>query len=181
MTLKFGPLDREGGWRRLNVAVSRAKKEMIIVASMEPDQINLSRTKAEGVHSLRAFMEFAKRGNEPLLSENHKRKEQANSTVIIPRIKETLEKHGYDVIENVGSSEFKIDLAVVNPKNEDQYLAAIQVDGHQYANRITTRDRNKLTDIILERLGWWRSEERRVGKECGGGDGRVREDGRVMW
>ena len=155
MTLNFGPLNREGGWRRLNVAVSRAKKEMIIVASMEPDQINLSRTKAEGVHSLRAFMEFAKRGNEPLLSENHKRKEQPNSTVIIPRIKETLEKHGYDVIENVGSSEFKIDLAVVNPKNEDQYLAAIQVDGHQYANRITTRDRNKLTDIILERLGWW--------------------------
>jgi superfamily I DNA and/or RNA helicase/very-short-patch-repair endonuclease len=154
MTLNFGPLNRDGGWRRLNVAVSRAKKEMIIYASMEPDQINLSRTKAEGVHSLRAFMEFAKRGNEPLLLENRSQSKNANSAIIIPKIQEALETHGYQTQQNVGSSEFKIDLAVVDKNREGKYIAAIQIDGPGYANRKTARDRNKLSDLMLGRLGW---------------------------
>ncbi|WP_168413081.1 DUF3320 domain-containing protein [Bacillus salacetis] len=154
MTLNFGPLNRDGGWRRLNVAVSRAKKEMIIYASMEPDQINLSRTKAEGVHSLRAFMEFAKRGNEPLLLENRNQSRNTNSEIIIPKIQKALEDHGYQTQQNVGSSEFKIDLAVVDKNREGKYIAAIQIDGPGYANRKTTRDRNKLSDLMLGRLGW---------------------------
>ncbi|MFE7062056.1 DUF3320 domain-containing protein [Sutcliffiella sp. NPDC057660] len=154
MTLNFGPLNRDGGWRRLNVAVSRAKKEMIIYASMEPDQINLSRTKAEGVHSLRAFMEFAKRGNEPLLLENRNQSRDVNSTVIIPKIQNILQVNGYQTQQNVGSSEFKIDLAVVDRNREGKYIAAIQIDGPGYANRKTTRDRNKLSDLMLGRLGW---------------------------
>ncbi|SDQ91835.1 DUF3320 domain-containing protein [Virgibacillus salinus] len=154
MTLNFGPLNRDGGWRRLNVAVSRAKKEMVIIASMEPDQINLSRTKAEGVHSLRAFMEFAKRGNEPLLLENRIKNGRPNSSSIIPIIQKALQEQGYQVDTNVGSSEFKVDLAVVDKKREGNYIAAVQIDGHRYANRSTTRDRNKLTDTMLDRLGW---------------------------
>ncbi|MFZ3579161.1 DUF3320 domain-containing protein [Virgibacillus sp. DJP39] len=154
LTLNFGPLNRDGGWRRLNVAVSRAKKEMMIFASMEPDKINLSRTKAEGVHSLRAFMEFAKKGNEPLLLENRMDSSHSNSKFIIPIIKKLLGEQGYQVETNVGSSEFKVDLAVVDQNNKGQYLAAIQLDGHRYANRITTRDRHKLSENMLEKLGW---------------------------
>jgi very-short-patch-repair endonuclease len=154
MTLNFGPLNRDGGWRRLNVAVSRAKKEMMIFASMEPDQINLSKTKAEGLHSLRAFMEFAKRGNEPLLLENRKNNARQNSDIIIPKIQKVLHKHGYRVERNIGSSEFKVDLAVVDKRRENQYLAAIQLDGYRYAKRRTTGDRNKLSDLMLSRLGW---------------------------
>ncbi|MBD8069872.1 DUF3320 domain-containing protein [Bacillus sp. PS06] len=153
VSLNFGPLNRDGGWRRLNVAVSRAKKEMMIFASMEPDKINLSRTKAEGVHSLRSFMEFAKRGNEPLLLENRNRRKTKYNT-IVTKIKATLEEKGYKVEMDVGKSEFKLDLAVVHPSHEGQYMAAIQLDGPNYASRKTTRDRNKLSDIILERLGW---------------------------
>ncbi len=154
MTLNFGPLNRDGGWRRLNVAVSRAKKEMIIYASMEPDQINISRTKAEGVHALRAFMEFAKRGNEPVLLENRKQSAGANSATIIPKIQKALEKHGYKTKLNVGISEFKVDLAVVDKNSDGRYMAAIQIDGHRYASRKTARDRNKLSDLMLGRLGW---------------------------
>jgi uncharacterized protein YoxC/very-short-patch-repair endonuclease len=153
MTLNFGPLNRDGGWRRLNVAVSRAKKEMIIFASMEPDKINLSRTNSEGVHSLRAFMDFAKRGNEPLLLGNRQTATKKHNT-IISKIKMTLEENGYKVATNVGKSEFKVDLAIVDPKHDGKYLAAIQLDGPNYANRKITRDRNKLSDLILERLGW---------------------------
>jgi hypothetical protein len=171
MTLNFGPLNRDGGWRRLNVAVSRAKKEMIIFASMEPDKINLSRTNSEGLHSLRAFMEFAKRGNEPLLLENRQSATKRHHT-IISKIKRRLEKNGYKVATHVGKSEFKVDLAILDPKNPGNYMAAIQLDGPNYANRKTTRDRNKLSDLILERLGWelikiwsiewWHNEEKQI-------------------
>ncbi|MBM7573021.1 DUF3320 domain-containing protein [Aquibacillus albus] len=171
MTLNFGPLNRDGGWRRLNVAVSRAKKEMIIFASMEPDKINLSRTKAEGVHSLRSFMEFAKRGNEAVLLQN-RGSSQSKHNIIGSKIKAALEDHGYKIETNVGKSEFKVDLAVVDPKHDGQYMAAIQLDGPNYASRKTTRDRNKLTDLILGRLGWkiikvwsiewWHDEEKQM-------------------
>ncbi|WP_230495152.1 DUF3320 domain-containing protein [Pseudoneobacillus rhizosphaerae] len=171
MTLNFGPLNRDGGWRRLNVAVSRAKKEMIIFASMEPDKINLSRTNSEGLHSLRAFMEFAKRGNEPLLLENRQSATKKHHT-IISKLKRRLEKNGYKVATHVGKSEFKVDLAILDPKNPGKYMAAIQLDGPNYANRKTTRDRNKLSDLILERLGWelikiwsiewWHNEEKQI-------------------
>ncbi|KMK75186.1 DUF3320 domain-containing protein [Alkalihalobacillus pseudalcaliphilus] len=155
ITLNFGPLNRDGGWRRLNVAVSRAKKEMIIFASMEPEGINLSRTKAEGIHSLRSFMEFAKKGNEPLLLENRRSVIRPNSEIIIPQIKAFIKSHGFKVKENIGSSEYKIDLAVVHPDKEQEYCAAIQVDGHQYARRITPRDRHKLSTSMLNKLGWY--------------------------
>lgn len=154
MTMNFGPLNRDGGWRRLNVAVSRAKKEMIIFASMEPDQINLSKTKAEGLHSLRAFMDFAKKGNEPILLDNHNHSARPNSDIIITKVKKVLQNNGYQVETNVGSSEFKIDVAVVDKNKPGKYMAAIQLDGHRYANRTTTRDRNKQSDLMLARLGW---------------------------
>ncbi|WLD93800.1 DUF3320 domain-containing protein [Alkalihalobacillus sp. AL-G] len=172
ISLNFGPLNRVGGWRRLNVAVSRAKKEMLIFASMEPDKINLSRTKAEGVHSLRAFMEFAKKGKVPRDFENRAIIKQENSNVIIPKMKETLQQHGYQVETNVGNSDFKVDLAVINKSDSGKYLAAIQVDGHRYAGFTTTRDRNKLGELMLERLGWhilkvwsvewWHNEEKQI-------------------
>ncbi|MFG6146825.1 DUF3320 domain-containing protein [Halobacillus sp. B23F22_1] len=153
MTLNFGPLNRDGGWRRLNVAVSRAKKEMVIFSSMDPDKINLSRTKADGVHSLKAFMEFAKRGSIPTDIKNQVNNKRTNSNVISPKIKEFLVHHGYQVETNVGNSDFKVDLAVVDNRTR-RYLAAIQIDGHRYANFTTTRDRNKLGELMLERLGW---------------------------
>src|SRR5690606_27643242 len=90
LTMNFGPLNREGGWRRLNVAVSRAKKEMVLFASMEPDAINLSKTNSDGLKALRSFMEFAITGKEPLLFENRKNKIRENSNVIADKVNEFL-------------------------------------------------------------------------------------------
>ncbi|MBP3039566.1 DUF3320 domain-containing protein [Bacillaceae bacterium Marseille-Q3522] len=154
VSLNFGPLNRDGGWRRLNVAVSRAKKEMIVFASMDPDQIQLSRTKAEGVHGLRAFMEFAKKGKEPLLLENRNVHLQANSEVIAKKIQLGLQHAGYESKLSVGSSEYKVDVAVLSRKEKGEYLAAIQIDGPRYADALTTRDRDKLKETMMDRLGW---------------------------
>lgn len=145
---------------------------MIIFASMEPDKINLSRTNAEGVHSLKAFMEFAKKGHMPQMIENRVNSKKVNSTVIISKIQKSLQDHGYQVKTNVGNSEFKVDVAVVDKQKNDQYLAAIQLDGHRYASQTTTRDRNKLGHTMLGRLGWhiiniwsiewWHNEEKQL-------------------
>ncbi|SFF64827.1 AAA domain-containing protein [Halobacillus alkaliphilus] len=172
VSLNFGPLNRDGGWRRLNVAISRAKKEMVIYASMEPDKINLSKTNAEGVHSLRSFMEFANRGKIPTPIRNQTKINKPNSSVIIPKIKEALEHHGYQVETNIGRSDYKVDLAVVDKNNKEKYLVAIQVDGHRYASFTATRDRIKLGETMLKKLGWhiikvwsvewWHNEEKQI-------------------
>ncbi len=172
LTLNFGPLNRDGGWRRLNVAISRAKKEMVVFASMEPDKINLLKTNAEGVHSLKAFIEFAKKGNVHLSFENRNKNQTMNSKVIIPKIRRALEKEGYQVKTDVGNSEFKIDLAVVDNNKSGHYLAGILIDGYRYAQRRTVRDRDKLSELVLGRLGWhiikvwsiewWYDEEKQI-------------------
>ena len=92
--------------------------------------------------------------------------------MIIPKIKDALELHGYQVETNVGHSDFKVDLAVVDKNNREKYLAAIQVDGHRYASFTATRDRIKLGETMLRKLGWhtikvwsvewWHNEEKQI-------------------
>ena len=62
MAMNFGPLNRQGGWRRLNVAITRARREMVVFASFPVDRIDLNRTSAEAVRDLKHFLEFAERG-----------------------------------------------------------------------------------------------------------------------
>ena len=62
VTMNFGPLNREGGWRRLNVAITRAREEMVIFSVLRPDQIDMNRSRGRGVENLRAFLAFAGKG-----------------------------------------------------------------------------------------------------------------------
>lgn len=126
LALNFGPLNREGGWRRLNVAVSRAKKEMIVFSVLRPEQIDVSRSRSNGVKSIKDFLEFAIYGTRTLtvnIAEYKKRKDLLAS-VIADKIKEK----GYDVNTNIGCSEFKVDIGVIDPNNKDRYAAAVMLD-----------------------------------------------------
>lgn len=149
VSMNFGPLNREGGWRRLNVAVSRAKREMVVFSSMEPEQIDLSRTKAEGVIGLRAFMMYAKNGRLPATSSHSKA-----IGSLIEQVAKSLTKAGLEVDTHVGDSSYKVDVAIRHPNRFDTYIAAVQLDSINYANAQTTRDREKLRESMLERLGW---------------------------
>ncbi len=151
VALNFGPLNRDGGWRRLNVAVSRARKEMRVYSTIGPEQIDLSRTRSEGVAGLKAFLEFAKRGKEALASpiDALVTKKTGFSELVARRIRQM----GYQVRTDVGCSAFKIDLAVVDPEKPDSYLLGILCDGEHYREAKTARDRNMNQESVLRQLG----------------------------
>ncbi len=151
--MNFGPLNREGGWRRLNVAVSRARDEMIVFSTLTPDHINLSKTDAAGVVALKAFLMYAA-GEEMALNENSSMQMQSAKMGIAKRIRSLLKAEGFDSDLNVGHSEYKIDVAVVDPANPETYILGILLDGRSYGASKTTRDREIAQIGILQNLGW---------------------------
>lgn len=148
----FGPLNREGGERRLNVAVSRARYEMQVFSTLSPDQIDLSRSKAQGVAGLRAFLDFAQKGKVALLQKSGS--VYTPQASIIEIIADELSSMGYQVKRHVGSSSYRVDLAIVHPERPDDYLAAIISDGASYQSAPTLRDREITRVGVLRMLGW---------------------------
>ena len=148
--MNFGPLNKEGGWKRLNVAVTRARMEMIVFSSMTPEMIDLNRTKSKGVEGLRAFLEYAENGR---LSGGGF---EAASRVkgIAKKICDAIESAGYKIQKDIGHSDFKIDIAIVNPYEEDEYLLGILLDGNTYKQSQNTKDREISQKNVLRGLGW---------------------------
>ncbi len=149
ISLNFGPLNQAGGWRRLNVAVSRAREEMMVFASMTGAMIDLSKTKSRGVMGLKAFLEFAQKGrtNLAVSSENVvKRKEGIGKYIA-----QELSAYGYDCRYDVGASGFKLDVAVIDPKDRKRFVLAIMCDT---PNSFSIKDRNILQLQTLKRNNW---------------------------
>lgn len=151
VSMNFGPLNKEGGWRRLNVAISRARKEMIIFSSLVPEQIKL--TKSEGVSALREFLEFARSGrlNQISLGINQ---DKYNLDGILNSVCKELELKGYHCDKLIGHSDYRIDIGVINPSNEEEYVLGILIDGPNYNIAKNTRDREVAQVEILNQLGW---------------------------
>lgn len=156
VSMNFGPLNNEGGERRLNVAVSRARYEMIVFATLRAEQIDLKRSSAKGVEGLKSFIEFAGKGTlnltQSMVAANNLQDAAENDLVRI--IAEELRGHGYEVMTHVGRSQFKIDLAVLNPEKKDEYMMGILCDGRNYYDTKTTRDREIVQPGVLTGLGW---------------------------
>lgn len=149
----FGPLNRVGGERRLNVAVTRAKMNVQLVSSMHHTDIDLNRTKAEGARLLREYLDYAENGIEALersLSVNPF--EQYDSEFEM-EVCDFLRSNGFSVDTQVGCSSFRIDLALKLPNSSD-YVLAIECDGASYHSSKNARDRDRLRQSILERMGW---------------------------
>ena len=146
----FGPLNKDGGWKRLNVAVSRARKDMIVFSSMTPDMINTSKTNAKGVLGLKDFLFYAQNG----ILANKLYDEDFKTRGITIKLCDAIERAGYKTQRNIGSSSLKIDIAVINPFNEDEYLLGIILDGDSYKMASTTKDRELSQISVLEGLGW---------------------------
>lgn len=150
VSMNFGPLNRDGGWRRLNVAVTRARYEMKVFSSLRADRINLSLTKAEGVKGLKEFLSFAEKGNHTL----NEQPNELGKTSLVDAIADYLQRNGLEVKKHIGTSEYKVDLGIVHPKNEKEYILGILVDGDNYYNIHTTNDRELLAPNVLKALGW---------------------------
>ena len=149
MSLNFGPLNQAGGWRRLNVAVSRAREEMVVFSSITGAMIDLSKTNSKGVAGLKAFLEFAQKGRTTLAISSDNL--TVKRTGIGRYIAEELSSYGYDCRYDVGVSDFKIDVAVVDPKNKHKFILAIMCDT---PNEFSIKDRNVLQIQTLKRNNW---------------------------
>jgi very-short-patch-repair endonuclease len=150
MTMNFGPLNRNGGWRRLNVAVTRARYEMHVFATLTADQVDLNRTAAEGVAGLKAFLQFAQNGHLAFRAQDI----QINTQHLSAAIAQRLQEKGLQVQCNIGTSGFKIDIGIIHPHKAQQYILGIVVDGTYYYNARTTNDREMVMPGVLKALGW---------------------------
>jgi hypothetical protein len=148
----FGPINRAGGGRRLNVAVSRARKEMVVFSSMRYTSVKLTPSSSNGVRGMREFLRFAENGGR-FGEQDHGRPAEGASK-IIEDISSALRSNGYDSHFGIGNSGFKVDLAVVDPENPEEYLLGILNDGDSYRASENTRDREFARADVLVRMGW---------------------------
>ena len=172
ISMNFGPLNQEGGWRRLNVAVTRARQEMLIFSSLRPEQLDCSRTNARGVADLKAFLEYAQLGtttyNKTSLPST------AADIEFEQQLAEKLKERKHLVASSIGCSGYRIDIAIIDPNNSARFLLGIACDGNTYKQAKTARDRDKLRDAVLRNLGWqihrvwstdwWENSERELAR-----------------
>lgn len=154
MHMNFGPLSREGGYRRLNVAITRAKYNIKLVGSIMPTDIDLDKVSSEGVKMLRSYIEFAQQGiialkNELTFNYNLEFDSPFEETVY-----DFLQSKGYNVVTQVGCSGFRIDMAVKHPTLSGKFAIGIECDGAMYHSARTARERDRLRQTVLEDMGW---------------------------
>ncbi len=155
MSMNFGPLNRQGGERRLNVAITRAKYQVLVFASFDYTKIDLSRTQARAVADMRDYLEYAERGMAVLGSQAHARYGVDSFDSDFERdVALTLREQGWKAQSQVGVSRFRIDLGVIHPDEPGRYLAAVECDGATYHGSPSARDRDRIRQSVLESLGW---------------------------
>ena len=150
--MNFGPINRVGGNRRLNVAITRAKYNLIIVSSMTHDDIDLSRAKGDGPSFFKNILKYAELGFD----------DKVDSVDVYAEFDSPFEEEvyreiiqlGYKVHPQVGTSGYKIDLGVLDPNNENKYILGIECDGASYHSSKSARERDRLRQQVLESRGW---------------------------
>ena len=153
LSMNFGALNAAGGEKRLNVAVTRARRELHVFASLSHDKIDLSRTRAIGVRDLKTFLDYAERGPVALAAREEGSLQSADNP-FEEAVAEAFRSKGWEVRTQIGVSGFRIDLGIVNPDRGGAYLAGIECDGATYHSSVTARDRDKVRQMVLEGLGW---------------------------
>ncbi len=151
VSMNFGPLNNKGGERRLNVAVSRARQEMMVFSTLRSSQIDLRRTNARGVEGLKHFLEYAE---QQILVQTENSVHSSADSLIAKQIADAIAEKGYVTTANVGRSQFKVDVAVSTKDQPDVYQLGILLDGEGYHNTQTTRDREIVQTSVLGNLRW---------------------------
>lgn len=152
LPLRFGPLLQDAGYRRLNVAITRAKRRMTVVSSFAAHDIDLKRSGARGVAMLKAYLEYAANGGSRFVGTERADEIALNS--FEADIRDALERRGVALRGQFGALRFRIDLVAMHPERKGQPVLAIECDGATYHSSTTARDRDRIRQKQLERLGW---------------------------
>ena len=150
LSLNFGPLNREGGERRLNVLITRAREKCVVFSNFRHSEIDLNENAAFGLRALKSFLKYS----ETKRLDNTYSTSETAETAFEDSLYEFLKAHDYDVHKQVGCAGFRIDLAVLDPSESGRYLLGIECDGESYHSSPVARDRDRLRQQILEGLGW---------------------------
>ncbi len=157
LPLNFGPLNQVGGERRLNVAVTRARRQVVVFSSFDPSQLRAEETASVGVKHLRAYLDLAAGAASP-------QGPRISRTAVVDRHRDEvaarLRSRGLVVCTDVGLSEFRIDLTLASAVRPDQPLVAVLLDGPGWARRRTVGDRDGLPQEVLSRMMGWSAVER---------------------
>lgn len=150
LPMRFGPVSADGGERRLNVLISRAKQRCEVFSSITADDIDLERGKGKGVAALKVFLQYAATGQLTLAGISGRDLESP----LEEDVYEALTAQGLQVQTQIGIAGFFIDLAVVDPEQPGRYLLGIECDGMSYHHSRSARDRDRLRQSVLESQGW---------------------------
>jgi very-short-patch-repair endonuclease len=148
---RFGPILQNGGERRLNVAVTRARVRMVVVSSFTHHDMDPSRSTAKGVEFLRLYLQYAASGGNLL---GYEGASPVPLNGFEADIKDALEARGIPLIPQYGCSKYRIDLVAQHPERPGRLVLAIECDGASYHSSPTARDRDRLRQQMLEGLGW---------------------------
>jgi len=151
LTHNFGPINIAGGEKRLNVAITRARWELVVVSSILSDDIDETRITSHGPKLLKQYLAFARDGRLP--AENVKVGRESESP-FEQSVWEALHNRGISADRQVGASRYRIDLAIKDPERPGRYLLGVECDGATYHRSIVARDRDRLRQQVLEGLGW---------------------------
>ncbi|HSV42776.1 MAG TPA: AAA domain-containing protein, partial [Methanomassiliicoccales archaeon] len=152
MTMNFGPLNQQGGARRLNVAITRARKGVKVVSSIKADDVKVTNSSPTGVRLLRDYLDYAEaRGERVALTaqdadKGRERLEESIAYGLVTR--------GHLAVRRVGSSAIRVDVAVRHPTEQGRYILGILCDGPSYRECRSVRDREVTREKVLEGLGW---------------------------
>ena len=150
LSLNFGPLNHEGGERRLNVLITRAREKCVVFANFTSRDLNLEENSPFGLQALKIFLEFAESGRLPSPAYS---KETFDSP-FERAISDFLAENGCEVHRHIGCAGYRLDLAVPDPAHPGRYLLGIECDGASYYSLHVARDRDRLRQQVLEGLGW---------------------------
>jgi len=149
MTQGFGPLSQDGGERRLNVLISRARQQCVVFSSITAGDIHAD-VKPRGTRMLRDFLDFAATGKIAAGQDNGAEFDSPFEEAVAIAIR----RNGYEVVPQVGVSGFRIDLGVLDPEKRGRFVLGIECDGAAYHSSRSARDRDRLRQEVLEGLGW---------------------------
>ncbi len=148
VSMNFGPLNREGGWRRLNVAITRARKEMLVFSTLQPEMIDLDKTASRGVAAFKGFLEYAAGRSD------HREQASRERDRLVQEIGVFLTSQQYEIVYDTGHSHFRIAIAVVHPDHPEQFILGVIPDNRNYYDSGNVNDRIIILPAVLRHLGW---------------------------
>lgn len=152
LTYHFGPLNKEGGYKRLNVAVTRSRFKTVVISSILPEELDENKIHVDGVRYLKHYLDYSKNkdfGKFLQISE-----ELEFDSTFEEVVYNALVNEGFSVNSQVGCSGYRVDLAIKHPKKPGEYILGIECDGAQYHSSRFARDRDKVRQEVLKSLGW---------------------------